>query len=128
RGYDGAEGKAAKAGPAPAAAKAAPPAPFAGEITAFPDAVRETIGHGIARLLDYQDAAYARLYLDRLKEVAVAAQGANDPDHLLLHETARYLALWMAFEDVIRVADLKTRRGRMEGIRQEVHARPDQIF
>lgn len=128
RGYDGAQGRTAKADPAPAVAKAAPPAPFAGEITAFPDAVRETIGHGIARLMDYQDAAYARLYLDRLREVAEAARPASDPDHLLLHETARYLALWMAFEDVIRVADLKTRRGRMEGIRQEVHARPDQIF
>ncbi len=128
-GYDGAQGKPVKSSAAePQPARPNLPARLSGEVASFPDAVRETIGHGIARLVDYQDEAYARLYLDRLRGIAAAAQGANDPDHRLLHETARYLALWMGFEDVIRVADLKTRPGRLENIRQEVRARPDQIF
>ena len=29
---------------------------------------------------------------------------------VLTRETARYLALWMSYEDTVRVADLKTRR------------------
>ena len=37
---------------------------------------------------------------------------------LLLNETARHLALWMAYEDIIRVADLKTRASRFERVRQ----------
>src|SRR3546814_9519921 len=58
-------------------------------------------------LLDYQDKAYAELYLDRIEKIAALAKPG--PDRRLLTETARYLALWMGFEDVIRVADLKTR-------------------
>ena len=40
---------------------------------------------------------------------------------------ARYLATAMAYDDVIRVADLKTRATRFERVRQEVGARPDQL-
>lgn len=40
---------------------------------------------------------------------------------------ARHLALWMSYEDTIRVADLKTRRLRFERFRGEVRAAPDQI-
>ena len=32
---------------------------------------------------------------------------------------ARRLAVWMTYEDAIRVADLKTRRGRFDRIRRE---------
>ena len=41
-------------------------------------------------------------------------------------EVARELALWMCFEDLIRVADLKTRRSRIERVRAEVRAKPGQ--
>jgi indolepyruvate ferredoxin oxidoreductase beta subunit len=36
---------------------------------------------------------------------------------------ARNLALWMSYEDIIRVADLKTRRSRFERVRREVAAK-----
>jgi indolepyruvate ferredoxin oxidoreductase beta subunit len=39
---------------------------------------------------------------------------------------ARRLALWMAYEDVIRVADLKTRPARFAEVRAEVRAKPDE--
>jgi indolepyruvate ferredoxin oxidoreductase, beta subunit len=39
-------------------------------------------------------------------------------------EAARCLALWMAYEDVIRVADLKSRRSRFEQIRADYKAKP----
>jgi len=37
-------------------------------------------------------------------------------------ELARHLALWMSYEDTIRVADLKTRDTRLTRVREEVHA------
>jgi indolepyruvate ferredoxin oxidoreductase, beta subunit len=74
---------------------------------------------GVRRLMDYQDAAYARLYLDRLDSL-----GGN-PE--LLTEAARHLALWMSYEDTIRVADLKVRSCRFARIRGEVKAKDDQI-
>jgi indolepyruvate ferredoxin oxidoreductase beta subunit len=40
---------------------------------------------------------------------------------------ARYLALWMSYEDTIRVADLKTRSARFDRFRKEVRAADDQI-
>ncbi|WP_342251271.1 indolepyruvate oxidoreductase subunit beta family protein [Sphingomonas sp. OTU376] len=74
---------------------------------------------GVRRLMDYQDAAYAGLYLDRLDSL-----GGN-PE--LLTEAARHLALWMSYEDTIRVADLKVRASRFARVRGEVKAKDDQI-
>ena len=51
--------------------------------------------------------------------------GAQDSSKLT-GETARFLALWMSYEDVIRVADLKSRRSRFERVRAEVQAKPDE--
>lgn len=75
---------------------------------------------GLRRLVDYQDAAYADLYLDRL---AAAPAGAA-----LRQELARHLALWMSYEDTIRVADLKTRDTRFERVRSEVKATDDEVL
>ena len=74
---------------------------------------------GVRRLMDYQDAAYAGLYLDRLDGLK------GSPE--LLAETARHLALWMSYEDTIRVADLKVRASRFARVRGEVRAKDDQI-
>jgi indolepyruvate ferredoxin oxidoreductase beta subunit len=42
-------------------------------------------------------------------------------------ETARWLALWMAYDDLVRVAALKLQRSRIERVRREVKATPDEI-
>lgn len=81
----------------------------------FPAAVHETLGHAVARLTDYQDDAYARLYLDRL---APFAEGDAD----LLDSLARHLALWMSYEDIFRVAQAKIRPGRLSRILGEATA------
>lgn len=85
----------------------------------LPAAAHAFARHGVRRLMDYQDAAYAELYLDRL-----TALGA---DPAVLSEAARHLALWMAYDDTIRVADLKVRDTRFARVRGEVKAKPDQI-
>ena len=96
----------------------------------WPLGVAEMAGHGVARLLDYQDERYAALYRDRLRRV-LALEERLDPEgrhgHALTRETARFLALWMAFDDVVRVADLKTRPARYARIRREVGARDDEL-
>jgi indolepyruvate ferredoxin oxidoreductase beta subunit len=96
----------------------------------FPAVTHPTLMLGVAKLLDYQDEAYADLYLDRLQPVAALEAQAGDTrlSYLLTVETGRYLALWMAYEDVIRVADLKTRAERFQRVREEVRATPDQIL
>ena len=77
---------------------------------------RGLVIEGLRRMLDYQDAGYAALYLDRLARVQALAAGSG----ALLRETARHLALWMSYEDTIRVADLKTRASRFARVQSEV--------
>lgn len=88
----------------------------------FPIASHAILLAGIARLADYQDVAYASEYLDRLAPVSEHDRGE------LMRETARYLALWMSYEDAIRVADLKTRRSRFEKVTGEARVEPAQLL
>ena len=41
---------------------------------------------------------------------------------------ARWLALWMAFDDIVRVADLKSRASRWQRVVREVRAGPDDVL
>jgi indolepyruvate ferredoxin oxidoreductase beta subunit len=88
-----------------------------------PDAVREVAALGSARVAHYQDRAYAALYRERVERV-LAAERLADPGGIngwqITREAARYLALWMAFDDIVRVADLKCRATRRARIGREV--------
>ncbi|MDR9835883.1 indolepyruvate oxidoreductase subunit beta family protein [Herbaspirillum huttiense] len=91
---------------------------------AYPDPVAAIAVEGVRRLIDYQDPDYAALYLQRLAALA-AAPGGQDVE--LLAESARYLALWMSYEDTIRVADIKTRSSRFNRVRSDVRAKEEQL-
>jgi indolepyruvate ferredoxin oxidoreductase beta subunit len=83
-----------------------------------------------ARLADYQDEAYAAQYVERLARV-LAAEQAADPagaqGWAITREMTRWLALWMAFDDIVRVARLKLAASRLARVRREVAARDDEI-
>jgi indolepyruvate ferredoxin oxidoreductase, beta subunit len=95
----------------------------------FPPETFAVLDAGVARLIDYQDPAYATLYLDRLEPVLALDReaGGAATGYKLTCETGRQLAFWMSFEDLIRVADLKTRKRRFERVRTEVNAAPNDI-
>jgi len=78
--------------------------------------LKEVLQLGVERLEDYQGPRYASLYEERMKPFLAG-------DAKLAAEVARHLALWMAYEDIIRVADLKTRASRFERVRREVGAK-----
>jgi indolepyruvate ferredoxin oxidoreductase beta subunit len=92
---------------------------------AFPSAARPVLLEGLRRLIDYQDPAYGELYLDRMTGIGKLP---TDGSPRLLIETARHLALWMSYEDTIRVAQLKTRASRFERVRGEVRVNDDQLL
>ncbi len=85
----------------------------------FDPAAQRMIYAGVRRLVDYQDAAYAGEYLDRLAPVA-ALDVAKARDATLTTEVARHLARAMAYDDVISVADLKTRSARARRVADDV--------
>ncbi len=97
----------------------------------FPLQVHPMLTLGHARLLDYQGPAYAALYVQRLQQV-LAAEKQADPSaahaFATTTEMARWLALWMAFDDIVRVADLKSRASRWARVRSEVKAQPGDLL
>ena len=128
------------------------PSALESRVDALPEPVRDIARLGAERTCDYQDLRYGALYLNRIEQLLGSAAGAGQQlearEHKVANsvadasggndavrtgsrlewvsEAARQLALWMCFEDIIRVADLKTRRSRMERVRAEVRAEPGQ--
>jgi indolepyruvate ferredoxin oxidoreductase beta subunit len=84
-------------------------------VRSLPEPLHVVAAQAVSRLIDYQDRAYAERYIARLRPFL-----AGDPALAVL--VARHLAVWMTYEDAIRVADLKTRAGRFDRIRQEARA------
>lgn len=91
----------------------------------FPESVHFSLYHGLQKTFEYQDVAYATQYINELESILEVDQG--DDNYALTNATAIYLALWMCFEDVSRVAQLKIRAARMGEIRAEVQAEEAQI-
>lgn len=93
----------------------------------FPPACHDVLFAGIERLVDFQDERYAAEYLALLESVRDIDVRYGAGAFALLRETARYLALWMSYEDAARVADLKIRRTRFERVREETRASETQV-
>ena len=117
---------------APPKAPAPRPGDNAAELKArierdYPSETHAVVLEACGRCLDYQDAAYARLYLDRLDTIRAIDEDRGDGDFKIANEAARHLGLRMTFEDIMRVAQLKTRRSRFERMRRDVQAQDDQL-
>jgi indolepyruvate ferredoxin oxidoreductase, beta subunit len=112
-------------GAAPVASTARPPALPPDVAAAFAPEVHAMLALGHARVREYQDDAYAALYVQRLARVR-DAERASDPTTAhgwaTTREAARWLALWMAFDDIVRVAELKLRAQRWQRVRRETRA------
>ena len=134
----------------PAQARSPKLQPLLDRVRRLPAPAQKIALEGVRRAIDYQDPEYAKSYLDRLERVAAldgkqgvrggngarvdsAASGVANAEgeygeFALTEATARSLALWMTFEDTIRVADLKTRPTRFARVRDEIRADPGQLF
>ena len=91
----------------------------------FAQPMHAVLLEGVRRLIDYQDTNYAKLYLDRIQALPATASAG---DAKLGAEMARYLALWMSFEDTARVAQLKTRSSRFDRVRGEAGVQNGQLM
>ncbi len=110
-GFDAAAALLTK-GDAPAEADAQPAA----------TTLEQLIAYATAELIEYQDDAYAELYHTRLSSICTLDSVSGE----IKEEVARRLANWMMYEDIPRVADLKTRRERYAQIKQECGLQPGQ--
>jgi indolepyruvate ferredoxin oxidoreductase, beta subunit len=129
----------AKSPAAPSRSRAAPQSPgvapseslpdaIARGLAALPDRVAELARFGAAELAEYQDARYALRYLDRVARIVIAeARAGGNGAHEVAREAARFLALWMRYDDAIRVASRKARVSRLARIRADAGARGDEV-
>jgi indolepyruvate ferredoxin oxidoreductase beta subunit len=90
----------------------------------FPAPLHGMIAAGLRRVADFQDTRYAREYLGLVAGFLRLERGG---DPALTRAAAKHIAVAMAYDDVIRVADLKTRASRFERVRSEALAKPDQL-
>ncbi len=84
---------------------------------------------GLAKVVDYQDLDYGKEYLDQLIDAAEQDSrcGGADKDFEFTTTLAKYLANAMCYDDVIRVADLKTRSTRYTRIRDDLSVDDDAV-
>ncbi len=120
-GFACARGELAPAAGRAAAPRAADPVEIVRQ--SFPPQTHAIIEEGVRRVTDYQDDDYARLYLERLTPILTVDRHGAQSEYKLTNATARHLALWMSYEDVIRVAALKTRTSRIARVRDEIGAK-----
>lgn len=123
-----ARAEAMKTAPRALPEKAASPAlaPLLARIRAeFPPAAWPWLGEGLSRVVDWQDAAYGAEYLDNVARFAKRDPAPESAD--LSIAAAHWIAVAMSYDDVIRVADLKTRADRFTRIQGEVNANADDV-
>jgi indolepyruvate ferredoxin oxidoreductase beta subunit len=88
------------------------------KVLALPIEIRTMARAGLKAVVDYQSVDYGREYLERLGKIQ--SYDNVDKDWELTRVAAKYIARAMCYDDVIRVADLKTRGSRFERVRREM--------
>lgn len=81
---------------------------------------------GLMKVVDFQNVGYGVAYLDRLDHIIERDSDAHRWE--LSAVAAKFLANAMAYDDIIRVADLKTRGPRFNRIRQEMGVEGQQLI
>ncbi len=94
-------------------------------VQTMPLPVRDMATAGLQKVVNFQDCPYGASYLDRLDQILEQDSGAQD--WALGIAAAKYLANAMAYDDIIRVADIKTRKPRLARIRGEMGAADGQL-
>ena len=92
----------------------------------LPDAAQGIARTGLEKVVAFQDTAYGAAYIDRVE--SVAAQDDPVREYILTQTAAKYIANAMAYDDVIRVADLKTRAVRFARIDDEMGRQNAQLL
>ena len=86
------------------------------------------INIGKERCADFQNSKYSELFLSRVEKI-LSIINKKDPKVLAVAENiVRRLALWMTYEDIPRVAQLKIKPDRFKKIKKEVNIKSNQIL
>ena len=86
--------------------------------------------HGVQRVVDFQDTDYAVEYLDQLRDLTVKDTNSGGAQHhyAFTEQAAKHLANAMCYDDVIRVARVKTAAARRQRIESEMNLADGQVL
>tara|TARA_R110000737_G_scaffold222059_3_gene237368 strand:- start:1388 stop:2938 length:1551 start_codon:yes stop_codon:yes gene_type:complete len=93
-------------------------------VAALPAEAQDMTALGLKKVVDYQDIAYGSDYLDMVEKVVALDASPYD----LSINAAKYCARALCYDDLLRVADIKTRASRMERVRDEVVVKDGQVL
>jgi len=115
--------------PLPASAGRADLDALLARIRQFPAPLHDMLFTGVRRTTDFQDPKYGNEYLDRVAAIHALdnTNGGAAKGHKLTATAAKYVAVAMAYDDVIRVAELKTRPQRFARVLRDNSVGKDQI-
>jgi len=99
---------------------------LAARVAALPAPVAALALPGLRKVVDFQDLRYGAAYLEQLAQVMTRDDAAQE--WRLSAEAAKYIANAMAYDDIIRVADLKTRGERFDRIRKEMRLKDANVL
>lgn len=85
---------------------------------ALPSTAHEMLAEGLRHVVAYQDIAYGTVYLDAVEAIFRLDRASVEPS--LTENAAKYIARAMVYDDVIRVAALKTQPARTPRVQREM--------
>ena len=96
----------------------------------FPADMRKVLALAYNRVAQYQGQAYAQLLIERLRKIKQQENGGDSPNGScpVTAESTRWLALWMAYDDIIQVAFLKSRAHRWQRVSEEVKLQEGELL
>lgn len=91
---------------------------------------RDMARRGLAKVVEFQDLGYGEEYLGRLVRIAALDHdlGGDGKGRALTREAAKYIANAMVYDDVIRVARIKTESRRFARVRGEMRVGDAQVL
>jgi indolepyruvate ferredoxin oxidoreductase beta subunit len=96
----------------------------------FPADMRKVLALAYNRVAQYQGQAYAQLLIERLRKIKQQENGGDSTNGScpVTAESTRWLALWMAYDDIIQVAFLKSRAHRWQRVSEEVKLQEGELL
>jgi indolepyruvate ferredoxin oxidoreductase beta subunit len=96
----------------------------------FPADMRKVLALAYNRVAQYQGQAYAQVLIERLRKIKQQENGGDSPNGScpVTAESTRWLALWMAYDDIIQVAFLKSRAHRWQRVSEEVKLQEGELL
>tara|TARA_R110002124_G_scaffold270552_1_gene439077 strand:+ start:7190 stop:8764 length:1575 start_codon:yes stop_codon:yes gene_type:complete len=93
-------------------------------LSALPVEVQEMATLGLRKTVDYQDTAYGSDYLSMIEQILPHDAAPYE----MTIAAAKYCSRALCYDDILRVADIKTRATRLQRVKDEVVVSDEQVL